>query len=676
MFKRYVVTLSGGLVSLSDSGQIELIHQSLREFLLGEGLIFLYDSTLLNLTSVRFCAEIGHAILAKVCSTCIVKAEAEVEASRVTDVWGGTSVSLQAPCLWYAISSLSFHLKESQGSIWDILPMTELEKICTVWTRLMSNHFRDGRLVCCGRETCSTSTSTLLHIAAAHGADCIVRCALRHGSTPSGALLDGRDGKGRTALHLATYSGNLETMGILISSGACVDYGTTRENLTEDHSLHSADMDHLRPGKLVYSGSTPLIIAVETRSPTKVKLLIRSGADIDLDDRFSTPLMYAIRAEDSGYVEIIECLLYQGAKLNILNPLKHGTALSLACRQLDLSLVKSLLTRGANPDGHPHALQSPFAEVTHTVTFWGSNESRCLAIINLLFEHGANPTSAAASDLLANAVIKGPWAVKKALTDLGARLDPDRVEGCLRYVCYLYDSPTQIEWLAAQIADLEARSLDIEGDRLSAMEFAMSGIVARNPITLRRLGAMWPAQGFLDTSQRKAAKTGKVLKVAVLLMHGANPSALEHSGLAQDNDNNDALQLCLQRVSDPPSKRQFPMCQTFAQVHLDRMDAEHAETVWKTAALLLERGARPTEDQLSTLNALMAKAGKEQVEEFVQKAKPFLVADPDDMDTYECLLEKIVDIFEVRQPELPWETLDPVYQRLGGIKWDNLIAIH
>ena len=96
---------------------------------------------------------------------------------------------------------------------------------------------------------------------------------------------------------------------------------------------------------------TPLIRAARTGSLDTIKLLLDSGADINLpgptgDGWDATPLQHAILARQSGAVRL---LLDRGADPNRIASPNAPTPLLLAAGDTDPIFVKLLLAHGADP---------------------------------------------------------------------------------------------------------------------------------------------------------------------------------------------------------------------------------------------------------------------------------------------------------------------------------------
>jgi ankyrin repeat protein len=99
------------------------------------------------------------------------------------------------------------------------------------------------------------------------------------------------------------------------------------------------------------STDSPLIQAARTGSLDQIKLLLDSGADVNLpgptgDGWNATPLQHAILARQSGAVRL---LLDRGADPNRVAGPNSPAPLLLAAGDTDPTFVKLLLAHGANP---------------------------------------------------------------------------------------------------------------------------------------------------------------------------------------------------------------------------------------------------------------------------------------------------------------------------------------
>lgn len=184
--------------------------------------------------------------------------------------------------------------------------------------RLLLKHgsvaFRD----CVGRSG--------LHMAAASGDVDLARTLVSRGVN-----VNARDKTGLTALHLAVESGSAGIARILLAAGADVALGDNHG----DTALHLATRLNF-PGTvrlLLWSGvdtsiadnfgSTALHLAAEWEDAAAVRLLVNAGADVDARDRAQrTPLLLAAR---HGHVGVVRALSDSGADVLAQDHQGRGT---------------------------------------------------------------------------------------------------------------------------------------------------------------------------------------------------------------------------------------------------------------------------------------------------------------------------------------------------------------
>jgi ankyrin repeat protein len=136
------------------------------------------------------------------------------------------------------------------------------------------------------------------------------------------------------------------------------------ETFAQTHDINELHYDY-----------TPLCYAIKCNKESIVRLLIRSGADLEKECHGKTPLMFAAK---SDFVQIIDLLIEAGSGIN--NPNQLGqTPLIYACKYGNLETAKHLISKGAAPglkdnNGNTcleYALKSPNKQ-----------------LVNLLLEHG------------------------------------------------------------------------------------------------------------------------------------------------------------------------------------------------------------------------------------------------------------------------------------------------
>ena len=135
---------------------------------------------------------------------------------------------------------------------------------------------------------------------------------------------------GYTPLMIASLTGNLEGVKLLIGAGAKVD--VTQKD-----------------------GQTPLWLAALNGYSDIVAFLAKEGADLNVvdKDKKQTPLMVAA---DFGYLDTVRALLKAGTDVNFVSPCGQ-TALSYALigRSRSLEVVKKLVSVGADIHSCPQA---------------------------------------------------------------------------------------------------------------------------------------------------------------------------------------------------------------------------------------------------------------------------------------------------------------------------------
>ena len=118
---------------------------------------------------------------------------------------------------------------------------------------------------------------------------------------------------------------------------------------------------------------SPLIQAARAGSLDTIKLLLDSGADVNLpaptgDDWDATPLQHAILARQSGAVRL---LLERGADPNRVAGPNAPAPLMLAAGDTDPAFVNLLLAHGANPAVEDQSGVTPLSRAVSAGTIHG-----------------------------------------------------------------------------------------------------------------------------------------------------------------------------------------------------------------------------------------------------------------------------------------------------------------
>lgn len=163
---------------------------------------------------------------------------------------------------------------------------------------------------------------TALHYAALFGLHDLARRLIRETS-----LADRRDYRGFTPLAYAAFSGNTDTVRILLAK-----WGSDI-NIPSD------------------AGYTPLFYAVQAGNPALVEELINAGADINHYSLLYGDIVQAVcRGRPDHAAEILEILLHRGARVSRnQSRLDPQNALYLAALSKRFDLVEMLLAQNSGP---------------------------------------------------------------------------------------------------------------------------------------------------------------------------------------------------------------------------------------------------------------------------------------------------------------------------------------
>ena len=197
----------------------------------------------------------------------------------------------------------------------------------------------------------TNDSCTPLTIAIKHCDVQVINFLIKHG-----ANVELQDKDGRTALHHAV--GNYETVRCLIENGANVN-ATTNDNCT------------------------PLMIASKYDDLRVINLLIKHGANVELQDKDGRTALYHAVMEPWNY-RTVRCLIENGANVNATTN-DNCTPLMIASEYDELRAINLLIKHGANVE-----LQDKDGETAlfHAVTSFSTCYT--LETIRVLVENGAD----------------------------------------------------------------------------------------------------------------------------------------------------------------------------------------------------------------------------------------------------------------------------------------------
>lgn len=322
---------------------------------------------------------------------------------------------------------------------------------------------------------------------------------------------------GTTALHWAAHWNDLETVKLLLASGA---------------NAKAANR----------YGSTPLSEAVVQGSAAMVEALLKAGADSNtaLSADGETVLMAAARA---GNLDAVTVLLNHGANVNATESYKGQTALMWAAAERHSAVVAALLDHGADwkirsverdnkmPKLSAASSVTPMSRGGLTAMMFCAREGD-VAAAQMMLDHGADVNQPGGDGITALVVslMNKHYAFAKFLLDRGA--DPNLADA---------------KGLAALYAAVDSRNEDYSalpsrvGDEppAAALE-AVTALLDHGANPNAKLTKNLPGKSGMDagdltldegaTPLMRAARAGDSAAMTILLQKGADPKLTTKDG--------------------------------------------------------------------------------------------------------------------------------------------------
>ena len=315
---------------------VQLVHQSVVEFLLQDGFRFFYEQLPGDHLNGSVVAR-GHFWISRACIKYI--SMEEVVSLRISDSENDPRRSAlfrehskrfvfigYASEYWIAHAQIVEREDVPQDDLVALFqPDSSVLRALHEWNRDTTDRISD--------DISSVEPGmTLLHIASRFGLSRVVRCILERDTRNT--EVNSRDDDEKTPLHYAARAGHEAVVKHLLGSGAAVESRSDR-------------------------GWTPAMEATYKGHKNIVELLLNWRAKADtMDDRGDTPLFHAARR---GFRPIVELLLENGAQVN--TTAKDGiTAILWAVYYGRVSVVRLLLEHGADPDSINDKVISPAAQ--------------------------------------------------------------------------------------------------------------------------------------------------------------------------------------------------------------------------------------------------------------------------------------------------------------------------
>ena len=398
-----------------------------------------------------------------------------------------------------------------------------------------------------------------LHIAASWGMEHVLTQLLHQG-----ADIAGRDSNGKTALHWAVLQGDAPIVRTLIKRGIEVN--------AQDGW-----------------GETALQAAAKYGNLDVVELLLDEGARADIPDQEGDVSLHI--AARNGHADVLRLLLTKDTHVNRKNHLDL-TPIHLAAIDGHERVVRLLLEKGADIEATGEAKHT----LLHILAFIGEE-----SIARILVEKGANVDAKTVNGVpvLSEAAKYAKPGFIKLLLDHGANINA-------RYTGNHDETVLQAAVMEDNSATLSAL-LDAGADINMVDDWTRTALFEasklRKGATLKLLlerGAdpNMKAEGVLGRAPlHEAARRWEPEYVLALLKHGAEPNPQDSSGRtplheAASRGHRANVELLLQHGADPNSK------DLQGRTVLETADVE-------TLDLLLERGAKPGDGQLTLIEAAM-----------------------------------------------------------------------
>ena len=195
-----------------------------------------------------------------------------------------------------------------------------------------------------------------------------------------------------TPLFVASENGHVEVTKLLIKYGADVNLDHSSTIVADGFRLLG---DHEEDSTEAYE-VTPLQIAVIGKQLETAKILIENGAKVNIElgvDSGYTPLFSAVLNES---FEIAKFLIANGAEIHSQH--RETTLLQIACQDRHLDMVKLLVDNGANIHQ-----RSKYGKTNLYIAAYAGN----FEIVKFLLELGADICGKTYGDLPIHGVIRG-----------------------------------------------------------------------------------------------------------------------------------------------------------------------------------------------------------------------------------------------------------------------------
>jgi ankyrin repeat protein len=316
---------------------------------------------------------------------------------------------------------------------------------------------------------------------------------------------------GTTALHWAARADDVESVKLLLRAGA-------------------------RAGASNRYGSTPLELAAVNGNAEIIDLLLKAGADPNTAlPEGETVLMTAAR---TGAPEALRVLIANGADVNARETWLGQTALMWAAAENHAAAVRLLLENGADINAHSTALKFPRKVRGQTTLPVGSSTALMFAAregatdaVAALAGAGASldETDPDGTTALVLAIINGHFDAAAMLLERGA--NPNVADSAGMAALYASVDMHTLQFMHGRPAPRITGQLDaVELVKVLLAHRADANQALKTPTLRRHNSTGIQTLGAGTTPLMRAAKSGDVALMRVLLEHGADPNLRQKDG--------------------------------------------------------------------------------------------------------------------------------------------------
>jgi ankyrin repeat domain-containing protein 50 len=319
--EKLVTSLSGGLAEVKQQKYrgplVQLIHQSVNDFLISNGFRFLWSTANESFRqgpehAGGLCTNeiVGRSQrrLLRSCLNYLKLGEINLDEHRLLLQW---LAGEKFPFISYATKFLFIHAEKAESygiSLCDLVQYFEgAEQLFKKWVQI----YREIDKYC---DECPVACTTLLHIASSSNLQSMISVILQ-----SGADIEEQDSSGYRALHYSARRGHEKLTNMLLEKGA-------------------------EAGAKNKFGNTPLIQAAGHGHEGVLKLLLERGASVNENSLESGNALQA--ACFKGSILLCQMLIDNGAEVNAQGG-EFGNALQAASLGGHEAVVRFLVDRGA-----------------------------------------------------------------------------------------------------------------------------------------------------------------------------------------------------------------------------------------------------------------------------------------------------------------------------------------